>query len=218
MSQTGHRLVKEITKTVTLDYLLHIPEKEEPLAEDQKWPVILFLHGAGERGNDLEMLKANGVPLIADQDKSFPFIVISPQCPVDEFWGMHREAVMALLEHVLENEDADPKRVYLTGLSMGGYGAWDLPLFYPNTFAALAPVCGGADPSKAEELRNMPIWAFHGAKDDVVYVTESEKIVHALEALNADVKLTIYPEGDHDAWTETYENPELYKWFLSHSL
>ncbi|RAJ00640.1 dienelactone hydrolase family protein [Paenibacillus pabuli] len=218
MSQTGHRLVKEITKTVTLDYLLHIPEKEQPLAEDQKWPVILFLHGAGERGNDLEMLKANGVPLIADQDKSFPFIVISPQCPQSELWANEKEAVMAILEQVLENYPADKKRVYLTGLSMGGYGSWHLPMDYPDVFAAIAPVCGGGDPSKAKTLLNVPIWAFHGAKDDVVYVTESEKIVHALEALNADVKLTIYPEGGHDAWTETYENPELYKWFLSHSL
>ncbi|PWW36733.1 MULTISPECIES: prolyl oligopeptidase family serine peptidase [Paenibacillus] len=218
MSQTGHRLVKEITKTVTLDYLLHIPEKEEPRAADEKWPVILFLHGAGERGNDLNILKANGIPHIAEQDKSFPFIVISPQCPQSELWANEKEAVMAILEQVLENYPADKKRVYLTGLSMGGYGSWHLPMDYPDVFAAIAPVCGGGDPSKAKTLLNVPIWAFHGAKDDVVYVTESEKIVHALEALNADVKLTIYPEGGHDAWTETYANPELYTWFLSHSL
>lgn len=218
MSQTGHQLIKEITKTVTLDYLLHIPETEEPLNEDQKWPVILFLHGAGGRGNDLELLKADGIPHIVEKDRSFPFIVISPQCPESELWANEKEAVMAIVEHVLENYPADKERVYLTGLSMGGYGAWHLPMEYPDVFAAVAPVCGGGDSSKAKALQNVPIWAFHGAKDDVVYVSESEKMVKALEALNADVKLTIYPEGGHDAWTETYNNPELYKWFLSHTL
>ncbi|WP_440119216.1 prolyl oligopeptidase family serine peptidase [Paenibacillus sp. QZ-Y1] len=218
MSQTGHQLVKEITKTVTLDYLLHIPETQEPTEPDQKWPVILFLHGAGERGNDLEMLKRNGVPYIVEQDRSFPFIVISPQCPENELWAMEKEVVMAIVEHVLEHYPADPKRVYLTGLSMGGYGAWHLPMDYPNVFAAVAPICGGANPSKAEALQNVPIWAFHGAKDDIVLLSESEGIVKALEALNADVKLTIYPESNHDAWTVTYDNPELYKWFLSHTL
>ncbi|PQP81219.1 phospholipase [Paenibacillus sp. PCH8] len=218
MSQTGHQFVKEMTKTVTLDYLLHIPETEAPSAVDQKWPVILFLHGAGGRGNNLEMVKENGIPHIADQDKSFPFIVISPQCPVNELWAMQKEVVMAIVEHVLQNYPADQNRVYLTGLSMGGYGAWHLPMDYPDVFAAVAPICGGADPSKAEELQHVPVWAFHGAKDDVVLLSESEGIVNALEALNADVKLTVYPEGNHNAWTETYDNPELYKWFLSHTL
>ena len=217
MTQTGHRIVKEITKTLTLDYLLHIPDTEDQSA-DQKWPVILFLHGSGERGSDLNKVKANGLPNMVDQDKSFPFIVISPQCPEDEFWAMEKEALHAIVEHVLENYPADPKRVYLTGLSMGGYGAWHLPIDYPDVFAAVAPVCGGIDPSKAEALRNVPIWAFHGAKDDVVPLSESQGIVDALEALNANVKLTVYPDGNHNAWDGTYSNPDLYKWFLSHSL
>lgn len=217
MTQTGHRIVKEITKTLTLDYLLHIPDTEDQPA-DKKWPVILFLHGSGERGSDLNKVKANGLPNIVDQDKSFPFIVISPQCPEDEFWAMEKEALHAIVEHVLENYPADPKRVYLTGLSMGGYGAWHLPIDYPDVFAAVAPVCGGIDPSKAEALRDVPIWAFHGAKDDVVPLSESQGIVDALEAIEANVKLTVYREGNHNAWDETYSNPDLYKWFLSHSL
>ncbi|GAB1155173.1 hypothetical protein YWY31_11980 [Paenibacillus illinoisensis] len=217
MTQTGHRIVKEITKTLTLDYLLHIPDTEDQPA-DKKWPVILFLHGSGERGSDLNKVKANGLPNIVDQDKSFPFIVISPQCPEDEFWAMEKEALHAIVEHVLENYPANPKRVYLTGLSMGGYGAWHLPIDYPHVFAAVAPVCGGIDPSKAEALRSVPIWAFHGAKDDVVPLSESQGIVDALEAIEANVKLTVYPEGNHNAWDETYSNPDLYKWFLSHSL
>ncbi|PAF32871.1 prolyl oligopeptidase family serine peptidase [Paenibacillus sp. 7516] len=217
MTQTGHRIVKEITKTLTLDYLLHIPDTEDQPA-DMKWPVILFLHGSGERGSDLNKVKANGLPNIVDQDKSFPFIVISPQCPEDEFWAMEKEALHAIVEHVLENYSADPKRVYLTGLSMGGYGAWHLPIDYPHVFAAVAPVCGGIDPSKAEALRGVPIWAFHGAKDDVVPLSESQGIVDALEAIEANVKLTVYPEGNHNVWDETYSNPDLYKWFLSHTL
>lgn len=217
MTQTGHRIVKEITKTLTLDYLLHIPDTEDQPA-DKKWPVILFLHGSGERGTDLNKVKANGLPNIVDQDKSFPFIVISPQCPEDEFWAMEKEALLAIVEHVLKNYPADPKRVYLTGLSMGGYGAWHLPIDYPHVFAAVAPVCGGIDPSKAAALRDVPIWAFHGAKDDVVPLSESQGIVDALEAIEANVKLTVYREGNHNAWDETYSNPDLYKWFLSHSL
>ncbi|MCZ4149374.1 phospholipase, partial [Escherichia coli] len=154
-------------------------------------------------------VKEHGLPAIVSKEDDFPFIVISPQCPEDDFWAMQKEVVMAVLEHVLANTPADPKRVYLTGLSMGGYGAWGLSADYPGVFAAVAPVCGGISPSKAERLKDTPIWAFHGAKDDVVPLSESENIVDALKALNADVRFTVYPEGNHNAWDETYANPEL---------
>ncbi|WP_339277867.1 prolyl oligopeptidase family serine peptidase [Paenibacillus sp. FSL W8-0426] len=217
MSQTANRLTKQVVKTVSIEYLLHIP-KAAKMSTDRTWPVILFLHGSGERGDDVEKVKEHGLPAIVSKDDDFPFIVISPQCPEDDFWAMQKEVVMAVLEHVLANTPADPKRVYLTGLSMGGYGAWGLPADYPGVFAAVAPVCGGISPSKAERLKDTPIWAFHGAKDDVVPLSESENIVDALKALNADVRLTVYPEGNHNAWDETYANPELYEWFLKHTL
>ncbi|WP_128102413.1 prolyl oligopeptidase family serine peptidase [Paenibacillus sp. DCT19] len=216
MTQDSHRLIKEIKKTVTMDYLLHVPKTVTET--NDLWPVILFLHGSGERGTDLNQLRQHGLPQIVEQDEEFPFIVISPQCPEDEFWANEKEAVIAIVEYVLANYAADPKRVYLTGLSMGGYGAWHLPADYPGVFAAAVPICGGCNPAKAVALQRLPIWAFHGAKDDVVPLSESQGIVDALLALNADVKLTVYPEGDHDAWTETYNNPDLYKWFLQHSL
>ncbi|WP_145048583.1 prolyl oligopeptidase family serine peptidase [Paenibacillus xylanexedens] len=216
MTQNSHRLIKEIKKTVTMDYLLHVPNSVTETNE--LWPVILFLHGSGERGTDLNKLRQHSLPHIVEKDEGFPFIVISPQCPEDEFWANEKEAVIGIVEYVLANYAADPKRVYLTGLSMGGYGAWHLPADFPDVFAAVAPICGGCNPAKAEALQGLPIWAFHGAKDDVVPLSESQGIVDALLALNADVKLTVYPESDHDAWTETYNNPDLYKWFLRHSL
>lgn len=136
MSQTANRLTKQVVKTVSIEYLLHIP-KAAKMSADKTWPVILFLHGSGERGDDVEKVKEHGLPAIVSKDDDFPFIVISPQCPEDDFWATHKEAVMAVLEHVLANTPADPKRVYLTGLSMGGYGAWGLPADYPVVFAAL---------------------------------------------------------------------------------
>ncbi|GIO54321.1 GNAT family N-acetyltransferase [Paenibacillus cineris] len=217
MSQSAKRLDKEITKRVKLDYLLHLPEAYESEPE-KKWPLILFLHGSGERGSDVELVKVHGIPKLADQDPQFPFIAISPQCPEDSFWAMEEDALMALLEEVEDHYRVDPKRIYLTGLSMGGYGAWQLAAMYPDKWAAVVPICGGMEPKYAEQIKDIPIWAFHGAKDDVVPLSESEQIVKALEEIGGNVKFTVYPDANHDSWTETYANKELYTWLLSHSL
>ncbi|MDR0270799.1 prolyl oligopeptidase family serine peptidase [Paenibacillus sp.] len=217
MSQQAYRLEKEITKMVVLDYLLHVPQGYDP-SSDEKWPVILFLHGAGERGNDLELVKIHGVPHIADKDPSFPFIAISPQCPGNAFWNMEKDAVMAVLDEVLANYNADAARIYLTGLSMGGYGTWELAAEYPGRFAAAVPICGGGDPKHADKLINTPIWVFHGAKDDVIPLSESEDMVKSIQAAGGDIKLTVYPEANHNSWSETYKNQEVYDWFLQHSL
>lgn len=217
MSQQTCRLEKEITKKIALDYLLHVPE---PYDSDsgRKWPVILFLHGAGERGSELAAVKVHGVPHIADQDSSFPFIAISPQCPEYSDWNAEKEAVMAVLDEVMSEYHADPARVYITGLSMGGYGTWQLAAEHPGRFAAAVPVCGGGNPNNAAALAETPIWAFHGAKDDVVPLSESEVMVDAIQAAGGDVKLTVYPEANHDSWTETYANREVYEWLLAHTL
>ncbi|MWV47373.1 prolyl oligopeptidase family serine peptidase [Paenibacillus sp. HJL G12] len=217
MSQQAYRLEKEITKKVSMDYLLHLPEGYDRDG-DQTWPVILFLHGSGERGSNVELVKAHGVPHIVDQDPAFPFIVISPQCPDHSDWNAEKEAVMAALDEVMHTYQADPTRVYLTGLSMGGYGTWQLAAEHPGRFAAAVPVCGGGNPSRADTLKETPIWAFHGAKDDVVPLSESEVMTQAVQAVGGDVKLTIYPEADHNSWTETYDNQKVYDWLLEHSL
>lgn len=217
MSQTACQMTKEITKQVEINYLLHLPKGYEEQTST-KWPLILFLHGAGERGDDIDLVKVHGIPMIAEQDPSFPFIGVSPQCPKDSFWQIEQDALMALLDEIIATYNVDPDRIYLTGLSMGGYGTWQLAAEYPQRFAAIAPICGGGNPERANELTGIPVWVFHGAKDSVVPLAESEQMVNALSEQSEDVKFTVYPDLDHDSWSITYSNPELYDWFLSHSL
>ena len=194
-----------------LRFLLHQPTEGEP-----PLPLILFLHGAGERGDDLSAVLKHGVPKLAAQDDAFPFIAVSPQCPAESWWTKHLAELSALLDAVKERHPVDLDRVYLTGLSMGGYGTWALAAQSPETFAAAAPICGGGDPETAPKLVNLPIWAFHGAKDEVVPLERTEAMVDAVKQAGGNIQLTVYPEAGHDSWTETYDNPELYAWFLRH--
>lgn len=203
-----------ITKTVGCRYLLFLPEGYGQ--KQQSWPLILFLHGAGQRGDNLEQVKLHGPPKIVESDKDFPFIVVSPQCPADDWWSYHIDTLINLLDHIASQYDVDTKRIYLTGLSMGGYGAWDLSTKYPDRFAAVAPICGGGSLSAAFRLKDLPIWAFHGAKDELVSVKSSEDMVNTINACGGNAKLSIYPDAGHDSWTETYNNKELYDWFLKH--
>jgi predicted peptidase len=213
--QTEQMFQKEMTKTVSLRYLLYLP-KGYGEKKDQKWPLILFLHGAGERGSDLELVKKHGPPKLVDQGKELPFIIVSPQCPAGTWWTEELDALVALLDDVQSRYAVDPDRVYLTGLSMGGFGSWALGCRHPERFAAMAPICGGGDWFLAERLKNVPVWVFHGAKDPVVPLRESTEMVDALKRAGGDVQLTVYPEAQHDSWTETYNNPKLFEWFLSH--
>ena len=207
----------EATVNVRMDYLLYLPpeynESEKP------WPLLLFLHGAGERGDDLERVKLHGpTKRIATEKKHFPFVIVSPQCPETAWWTGEVQliALDALLNGVVSRYRIDRDRIYVTGLSMGGYGTWALACAQPNRFAAIAPICGQGDPSKAATISHLPAWVFHGAKDTVVPFEHSEAMVQALQDAGADVKFTVYPEAGHDSWTETYNNPELYDWFLKH--
>jgi predicted peptidase len=209
----------EIKQKRSLQYLLYLPEGYDAKS-NKKWPLILFLHGSGERGDDLKVVENNGPPmLIARKKKKFPFIVVCPQCPNDSRWsGLQLELLNALLDEVASGYRIDEQRIYLTGLSMGGFGTWRLAMAYPDRFAAIAPVCGGGDPDQAPEVAHLPTWVFHGAKDDVVSIENSKRMVDALKKAGGNVKFTIYPDGGHDSWTETYNNPELYDWFLNHSI
>jgi predicted peptidase len=200
-----------------LDYLLFLPE-DYGADPHKKWPLLLFLHGLGETGDDLEMLKMHGIPKVVEEWDDFPFITVSPQCPYRSCWMSEADTLNALLDDVVETYAVDAERVYLTGLSMGGYGTWHLATQYPDRFAAVVPIAGGGDPDQVCALKDVPIWAFHGAKDDVVYPEESKKMVNALEACGGNVQFTLYPDAYHNSWTQTYENPELYQWLLKHSL
>ena len=207
---------KTITKTLSCKYLLFLPEGYGQ--KKQRWPMILFLHGAGERGDNLKLVKKHGPPKIVEKQKDFPFIVVSPQCPAEDWWTDKTEVLINLLDDIISRYDVDTDRVYLTGLSMGGYGTWTLAAAYPDRFAAIAPICGGGKAFMAYRLKDVPVWAFHGAKDNVVPVKESEELVNAIKARGGDAKLTVYPDAGHDSWTATYNNQELYDWFLKHRI
>lgn len=192
-------------------YLLYIPDE---VPESGAYPLLLFLHGAGERGDDLEMVKKHGPPSLVDAQKDFPFVLVSPQCPRNSWWDSRE--LLRLLDQVESKVPIDPDRVYVTGLSMGGFGTWALAMEAPRRFAAIMPICGGGDLERVERIKHIPVWVFHGAKDPVVPVQRSDDMVNALKELGADVKYTRYPEANHDSWTETYANPEVYEWILSH--
>lgn len=213
MAQQVQVLERTITKTVTINYLLYLPPDYDD-AGDKRWPVMLFLHGAGERGDDLEKVRAHGPPKLVAEGRDFPFIIVSPQCPQDIWWDL--VALDVLLYEVIEKHIVDEDRIYVTGLSMGGFGTWNLALTSPHRFAAIAPVCGGGNPHRISLIKHLPVWVFHGAKDSVVPVQKSEEMVEALKACGGDVRFTVYPEADHDSWTATYNNPELYEWLLQH--
>lgn len=217
----SHLIETHLSKTIHLRYLLHLPATVGASA-DQLWPTILFLHGRGESGDDPTAVLREGLPAHIAQQPDFPFIVIAPQCPWGTWWPELADSLAQLLDECADRYPIDPKRLYLTGLSMGGFGAWYLATTWPHKFAAIAPICGGGYwfhgfPQRVCVLKETPVWAFHGAKDDVVPLAASEQMVSALRECGGEVELTVYPNAGHDSWTITYSNPELYRWFLRHA-
>ncbi len=207
-----------------LGFLLYLPRAygQDPA---QTWPLILFLHGSGENGSNPELVAANGLPQLLTGDADYPFIVVSPQAQGESDWNSQLRPLMALVDYIQSNYAVDVKRTYLTGLSMGGIGAWDLALTYPQRFAAAVPIAGGwifgsdAIPKRICDLKDMPIWVFHGALDRNVFPKQSQLLVDALRACGSDVKFTLYPDADHSgAWTRAYADPALYEWLLAQHL
>jgi predicted peptidase len=202
-----------VTHSVGYEYLLYLPagytDVEEP------WPLILFLHGAGERGTDVNDVKRIGIAKRIEDGDDFPFVIVSPHCPTDSWW--EPDGLIVVLDDVLARYNVDPARVYVTGLSMGGTGTWMLAAEYPDRFAAIAPVCGRSLPLRSAPLTDMPVWAFHGDADHVVDVWNSTNQIERLKRQgNTRARLTIYPGLRHSIWQQTYANPELYAWFLEH--
>jgi len=199
-----------ITKTQQqLNTIVHLPKDYD---KTKQYPLMLFLHGSGERGNsveDLDRIK-NNWPL--SYSSAFKGIILAPQCPVGSYWPMLINNLDDLLNQAISDYAVDEKRIYLTGLSMGGYGAWYMGFAYPNRFAAIVPICGGGIPSSAEVLSPIPIWAFHGRKDDVVPVDETVSLANKIKALNGNIKVTLYDDIGHDAWVKAYQNEALYAW------
>jgi len=212
--QQEQAFAKTITKDLSCKYLLFLPE--EYGKGEKQWPLMMFLHGAIKRGGDLNKAMRQGPPKIVAGRKDFPFIVVSPQCPPGDRWTKKTEVLIHLLDDIVARYDVDTERIYLTGLSMGGYGTWSLASEYPERFAAIVPICGGGRRFMAMMLKDVPVWAFHGAKDNVVPVKESEEMVNAVNARGGNARLTVYPDARHDSWTQTYNNQDVYDWLLSH--
>jgi predicted peptidase len=199
-------------------YLLFIP-KGYNASGMERWPLLIFLHGSGERGADINVVKKHGPPMLVEKDPAFPFIVISPQLPeqstgAGEFWPI--APLEAILDHALKTLRIDRSRVYLTGLSLGGIATWDWGTAHPEHFAALAPVAAFGDPKRACNAKDVPIWAFHGDHDDVVDTRGDFEMVDALKKCGSDPapRLTIYPNTDHWSWVPAYNDAALWMWLL----
>lgn len=207
--QVAQSLVIENGEYTEMKYLKYLPPAYD--SSEAEWPLLLFLHGAGERGDDLEMVKVHGPPKMIAKGRDFPYVVISPQCPEDVSWST--ETLHALINEVVETHRIDESRIYVTGLSMGGYGAWGLACTYPDLFAAAVPICGGGEPEKAHLMKDIPTWVFHGAKDTAVPLQRSQDMVDALKEAGGYVRFTVYPEAGHvGAWENAYGDPELWEW------
>jgi predicted peptidase len=194
-----------------IGYLLFLPQGYEK--SKQPWSLMLFLHGAQESGTNLASLKKNGPPKFVETHPDFPFILVSPQYHSGNDWD--KNTLIALLDDVIGKYNVDTRRVYLTGLSMGGTATWSLAAAHPDRFAAIVPVSGVGDPADARKLAALPIWVFHGAKDTIISAQWSRQMVTAIRAEGGNVKFTEYPDSRHNIWSKTYNNPGLYKWLLA---
>jgi predicted peptidase len=216
VDQLGEYLSADTSKEENLFYWLFLPTDESAKSE-KGFPLLLFLHGAGERGNP-EAVKVHGPPKLVETEKgvSWVFITVSPSCPENGYWSV--DQLLILIDRLTAELPVDPDRIYVTGLSMGGYGTWMLLDKAGERFAAAAPLCGGYDPAKASVMLDIPVWMFHGDADGAVPVARSIDMAAALRKLGGEnFRFTLYPGVGHDCWTVTYDNPELYTWFLSHS-
>jgi predicted peptidase len=207
--QEDKAMQKSVFRIQSYNHLLYVPKNYEV---QKKWPAIVYLHGVEGKGEYLEILKTHGLPSLLDEQEDFPFIVISPQCPQEQEWSFDR--LGKLLDDTAREFKIDEDRVYLTGVGTGATTAWRFAMDQPWRFAALAPVCGSGNPHEVCNLRDVPVWIFHGARDRIHPVSDAQSLVLALKLCGGKVSFTIYPEADHDSWAAAYGDPQLYAWFL----
>ncbi len=213
MPQTAHRHTAALTIDVDLPYLLHVPDGDPPA---EGWPLVLFLHGSGERGRDADAVRRQGLPKRIEDGLTFPALVISPQCPEGNDWSQHFPALLHLVDAVASRYGADPKRVVATGLSLGGLGVCHLVATHPERFAALAPICGPWTSFYATAaMARLPMWVFHGSADGVVAVETSHELIARARELGGAPRYTEYPGVGHDSWTPAYADPEVLDWLLA---
>ena len=196
----------------SLDYLVYLPADYDK-DKAKQWTLVVFLHGAGERGSDVQAVRKTGLTQTIEQRGAIPYVMVAPQCPANAWWNAG--TLDKFLDQVLADYRVDKKRVVLTGLSMGGFGTWNWGVEHPERFAGLAPICGGGKADKIAALKGMPIWAFHGDADPIVKLTAGQTMVDAAKAAGADVKFTVYPGVGHNSWGKAYAEPELEAWILA---
>jgi len=206
----------ESVRTVAMNrkFLLYVPKE---YMRQKSTPLLLFLHGMGERGNDLATLRRVAIPRLIAGGRDFPMLVASPQCllgPDGKGWWNTADLI-ALVDHLEKECKVDPRRIYVTGLSMGGFATWDLACRHPKRFAAIVPVCGGGNPGAAGNLKDLPTWAFHGDKDTTVVLAKSQEMIDAIKAAGGNPKFTIYPGVGHNAWDQAYAEKDLVPWLLA---
>lgn len=205
---------RRIAKVVAGDYLLYLPPNYKPRGRE-RFPLLLFLHGYGERGSDLEKMKVHGPFKEIAKGRQFPFIIVAPQMPETQTtWDP--DTLTGLLDEIESKYRVDRSREYVAGISMGGYGTWALAAATPDRFAAVVPICGGGNFLSAARLTKLPIWAIHGDQDPAVPIEQSRTMVDAVKRAGGDIKFTVVPGGGHDVWTPYFAGTELYDWLLQH--
>ncbi len=210
---------KKNGQDASLGYWLALPKLEQKTTAAP--PMVLFLHGAGERGDNLDVVKKHGPPMLISKGQNkwlAEAVVVSPQCPKGEWWDT--KALKDLCDEVVKTHKVDTARIYLTGLSMGGFASWTLLAEQPDFWAAAIPICGGGKPETAEKFKHVPLWVFHGAKDSAVELVMSENMIQALKAASAkpEPKFTVYPDEAHESWTPAYASEDTWKWLFEQKL
>jgi predicted peptidase len=199
-----------------VNYLIFLP-KHYGIEPEHRWPLLLYLHGIGQRGDDITLLQNQHALMSKMQQDTFPFVVLTPQCPARSSWLCQLAALNALLDHILATYAIDTQRVSVTGISAGAMAAWHLPIMYPERFAATIPVAGWCPREERERIPRMKgvaLWAFHGAKDPTMALSEAQTSIERLQAMGGNGKLTVYPEGEHEIWEQVYRYEPLFEWLL----
>ena len=206
----------ESDKYYNFGYVKYLPKNYD---ESKKYPLVFFLHGAGERGDDLDRVCCHGyMKHVRESAAEYPFIFIAPQCPNEKFWGCYTESLLAFLDYVCDTLPIDMERVYLTGLSMGGTGTWMLAMASRERFAAIAPICGSGIYWNGGALKNIPIMVYHGDCDETVPIQNSIEMIKAVNRCGGSAEIKILYGVGHNAWDAAYSGDELYTWLLSHKL
>ena len=206
----------ESDRYYNFNYVKYLPKDYD---ETKKYPLVFFLHGAGERGEDLDVACRHGyMKHVRESGAEYPFIFVAPQCPDGKYWACYTESLLAFLDYVCESLPVDLDRVYLTGLSMGGTGTWMLAMAAPERFAAIAPICGSGIYWYGGILKDIPVMVYHGDCDETVPIHDSMEMVRSVNKRGGNAQIKVLYGVGHDAWEQAYEGDALYTWLLSHTL